>query len=192
MIVGITGNYCSGKDSASLIFADHGYSIIDVDKIGYEALEVKKDEIISAFGGEVVLDGLIDRKKLGEIVFKKSEEKKKLEAIAHPWMIRRVKTLSERDKNTVINAALLVEMCLFVLCDFVLGIEIDEEIAVTRGIKRDHLSREEVVGRWRAQIPLKEKLYYVDKIIDNNGGIDDFKEKIAGVIKQIVKVAQYK
>lgn len=140
----------------------------------------------------MLLDGLIDRKKLGEIVFKKSEEKKKLEAIVHPWMIRRVKTLIERDKNTVINAALLVEMCLFVVCDFVLGIEIDEEIAVTRGIKRNQLSREEVVGRWRAQIPLKEKLYYVDKIIDNNGGIDDFKEKIAGIIKQIGKVAQYK
>jgi len=178
MIVGITGNYCSGKDSASMLFSAQGFTVIDVDKVGYEALKAKKEEIVEAFGEGVLTGCQVDRKKLGRVVFSNSEEKKRLESIVHPWMIRKVKSSISGGCETVINAALLVEMCLFVLCDFVLGIQVNEKKALERGMARDVLSHEEVLKIMRSQIPLKQKIQYVDKIIDNNGTFKEFAERI--------------
>ena len=185
MIVGITGNYCSGKDSASRLFAEQGFAIVDVDKIGYLALEQKREELLRHFGEGVLSGGGIDRKKLGAIVFADGERKRELEHIVHPWMIGRVKSMVRGRGDMVINAALLVEMCLFVLCDYVLGIDVSEETAIERGVARDSLSRGEARARLRSQIPLKEKLHYVDKIIENNGSFDEFAEEVTGLIRSI-------
>lgn len=185
MVIGITGNYCSGKSIASSIFRNRGYRVIDVDSIGHEALEVKKEEIVSAFGEGILKNGLIDRKKLGKIVFHRNTEKKRLESIVHPWMVERVKDLIKNDGDIVINAALLIEMGLHEACDFVLGIKIDKNIAVERGMARDSLSKDEALQRLGSQISLKEKLHFVDKIIDNKGSAEEFKEKVRRVIETV-------
>jgi dephospho-CoA kinase len=182
MIIGITGSYCSGKDSASRLFAEHGFAVVDVDRVGYEALEVKREDVAKAFGSGVLTGARVDRKKLGRIVFGDGQSRKKLESIVHPWMIRRVKALVQGNREVVINAALLVEMCLFVLCDYVLGVRVPEEEAVVRGMRRDSLSREEALSRLRSQIPLKEKIQYVDKIIENNGSFEEFADQIIELI----------
>jgi dephospho-CoA kinase len=62
---------------------------------------------------------------------------------------------------------------------------VDEEIAVARATERDGLSREEALQRIRAQIPTKEKLHFVDTVIDNNGDLDTFKRKIISVIAKL-------
>jgi dephospho-CoA kinase len=91
MVVGITGNYCSGKDIASSQFQESGYRIIDVDRLGHEALRARKGEIVQAFGTAILRNGQVDRKKLGEIVFADQGQKKRLEIIVHPWMVEQVK-----------------------------------------------------------------------------------------------------
>lgn len=178
MIVGITGNYCSGKSIASVLFLSKGYRIIDVDTIGHEALRAKQDEIVRVFGRGILKEGSIDRTTLGSIIFSNSDEKKKLEAIVHPLMIKQVKLMVRNEKKCVINAALLVEMCLFVLCDFVIGIDVSEVVAIQRGMARDGISRHEAVLRLRAQIPLKEKLQFVDKVIENNKTREEFEKEV--------------
>ncbi len=185
MIVGITGSYCAGKNSASSVFSEQGYRVIDVDRIGYEVLEQKKEAIIGSFGEEVITDGKVSRGKLGRIVFGDEAERKKLESIVHPLMIRMVKEICKKEKAVVINAALLIEMCLHVLCDFVVGIAVEEEIAVKRGVKRDGIGRDEVLRRIRSQIPLKEKLHYVDIVIDNNGSPDELKKKVENLVRRL-------
>lgn len=185
MIVGITGNYCSGKNFASLLFQKHGYTLIDVDKIGHEVLVSKQDEIIYTFGEKILKDGLVDRKSLGRIIFNNCEEKKRLESIVHPQMIKRIKEIIKKERDVVINAALLVEMCLFVLCDFVIGISAHNEVAVMRAMARDKISREDVERRLKSQIPLKEKLHFVDKVIDNNGNKKEFKRRVEETIENL-------
>jgi dephospho-CoA kinase len=185
MIIGITGNFCAGKNSASFLFSEHGFRLIDVDRIGYDALEQEKEAIVVSFGNKVISEGKVDRGKLGRIVFSDQAERKKLESVVHPLMIRRVKEICKNERDVVINAALLIEMCLHVLCDFVIGIAVKEEIAVKRGIKRDGIEREEVLQRIRSQIPLKEKLHYVDIVIDNNGSPDELKRKVERIIRDL-------
>jgi dephospho-CoA kinase len=187
MIVGITGNYCSGKSIASSLFQNHGYEVIDVDIIGHEVLEEKKHEIVGVFGRGILKGERIDRKKLGTIVFNDHVQKRKLEDIVHPDMARRVKEALRNKRNVVINAALLIEMRLNTLCEFVIGIDVTDEVAVKRGMARDKLTREEALLRIKAQRPLKDKLHCVDKVIDNNGEKKDFERKVKDLIKLLAK-----
>jgi dephospho-CoA kinase len=206
MIVGITGGYCAGKSAASAVFRGLGYEVVDVDRIGHDALEAKRDEVAAAFGAGVLsraapcaadhkADGSgrggasVDRAKLGAVVFADPSARATLEAIVHPWMIRRVKEAVRGKRRVVIDAALLVEMCLFPLCDAVLGIETGEESAVSRGMARGGLTREEALLRIRSQIPLKRKIQFVDKVIENNGDIGEFERNVrefaAGVEEKV-------
>jgi dephospho-CoA kinase len=205
MIVGITGGYCSGKSVASGVLRDLGYEVVDVDRIGHEALEAKRDEVVSAFGEKVLsrggrrapgrpprgrrvsARGTIDREKLGGIVFADPSARKRLEAIVHPWMIRRVKEMVRGRQRAVIDAALLIEMCLFPLCDAVIGIEASEETALRRGVERGGLTREQALLRIRSQIPLKRKMQFVDKVIDNNGDIGAFEDEVREFIERAEK-----
>ncbi|KPJ86652.1 MAG: hypothetical protein AMS17_11520 [Spirochaetes bacterium DG_61] len=50
---------------------------------------------------------------------------------------------------------------------------------------RDVLSHEEVLKIMRSQIPLKQKIQYVDKIIDNNGTFKEFAERINELIASL-------
>ena len=183
MIIGLTGNYCSGKSIACSIFQQYGYEAIDVDLIGHDVLEDKKREIVEVFGEDILKGGFINRKKLGHIVFNDHTKRKELEDIVHPEMVRRIKEILKNKRDVVINAALLIEMGLYTLCDFVIGLEAKEELAVKRGMIRDMLSHEEATLRLKAQIPLKEKLHYVDKVIDNNGEKKDFENRMRALIQ---------
>jgi len=185
MVIGITGNYCSGKDVACAQFKQAGFAIIDVDGLGHEALEARREEVVEAFGKHILDGQKINRKKLGAIVFGDGGKRKGLERIVHPWMIGQVRSLIAENTDCVINAALLFEMCLFTLCDLVVAVLVDEETAVGRAVRRDGLSREEALRRIHSQIPTKEKLHFVDTVIDNNGDLDTFKQSIASVIAKL-------
>jgi len=189
MVVGVTGIYCSGKSSVSTVFNRFGFTIIDVDSIGHDALVYRYDEIVKTFGKEIVNNGKIDRRKLGRIVFDNPELKKRLEIIVHPWMIRRVKRLLKDNENNVIDAALLIEMCLFTLCDYVIAVDVKDEIAVQRAVIRNGISVDEARARVASQIPLKEKLHYVDKIIENNGDYDEFIRTVEEIVSNLCKKA---
>jgi dephospho-CoA kinase len=187
MIVGITGNYCSGKSIASSIFQKHGYEVVDVDRVGHKVLEGRKQEIVRVFGRDILEAERIDRKRLGEIVFSDPVRKRKLEDIVHPEMVRVVREAVERKSDVVINAALLIEMRLNNLCEFVIGLDVNDEVAIRRGMARDNLTREEAALRLQAQIPLKEKLHYVDKVIENNGEKQDLEKRILELIRLLGK-----
>lgn len=187
MVVGVTGGYCSGKTLACSVFEASGFAGIDVDCIGHEVLEEMKDRVAREFGETVLKEGRIDRKALGTVVFRSLGKKRKLEEILHPSMIRKVEKRVRGERDAVINAALLIEMRLHRLCDFVIALQADEEVVVQRGTKRDGISREEVLLRIGSQIPLKEKLQYVDKVIDNSGTVSELLTRVRRTMESFIE-----
>jgi dephospho-CoA kinase len=187
MVVGVTGGYCSGKTLACSVFEASGFSSIDVDCIGHEVLEEMKDNVAREFGETVLKEGRVDRKALGTAVFRSPEKKSKLEEILHPSMIRIVEKRVRGGRDSVINAALLIEMRLHRLCDFVIALQTDEEVVVQRGMKRDGISREEVLLRIGSQIPIKEKLQYVDKVIDNSGTVSELLTRVRRTMESFIE-----
>ena len=73
VVIGLTGGILSGKSTISGMLAEKGAVIIDADEIGHEAYEPGTgtwQELRDAFGDDILrVNGEIDRKRLGEIVF---------------------------------------------------------------------------------------------------------------------------
>ena len=155
MVIGVTGKYCAGKNGVTDILLDRGFSVIDVDKLGHEAHLHRKEEIISHFGKDILTaENLIDRKKLGALVFKDKKEMAALESIVHPWMRERVKEIlgsSGREVNWIINAALLFPIHLDVLCNSVFWVHSPVIKRFFRALKRDRLTCAGVLQRFRSQ-----------------------------------------
>ena len=76
MIIGLTGQSGAGKSTVAALFAESGFHIIDCDALVHalygEARYVKA--IADAFGEEFIKDGVVDRKKLGALVFSDKNE----------------------------------------------------------------------------------------------------------------------
>jgi len=143
MLIGLTGKYCAGKNHAAAILEKHGLPILDVDKLGHKALELKKDEVFSRFGDEVRNpDGSVNRRLLREKVFGKKDAIIALEAIVHPQADRMTLEwiASQNGKTCVINAALLHRLAVFGQFDCILLVDAPFFVRLLRARRRDKLS----------------------------------------------------
>ena len=85
--VALTGGIGSGKSEAGAIFANLGAIVVDSDVLAREVIERGStgfDEVVSAFGDQILKNGEIDRAKLASIVFEDKSKRKTLENIMHP------------------------------------------------------------------------------------------------------------
>jgi dephospho-CoA kinase len=166
VVLGLTGKYCSGKNMAGRVFTDRGWYELDVDRFGHDALTEKTAQVVRVFG-EVVLsvDGSIDRKRLGSIVFNNKAYLRRLESIIHPEMADRCKQEinSNKNRNILINAAILHHMGLNGLCDSVLWVESDLFTRISRARARDSISLIQILKRIYGQRKLDAK-YWVEDV----------------------------
>ena len=149
----MTGKYCAGKDRVARIFNAHGYSVIDVDSLGHEALAAMSRQVVAAFGRSVAAkDGGVDRKVLGRIVFGSPSAMARLESILHPTMVKRVKELIVKTGgDIVVNAAILHHMGLHALCGAVVCVSAPLPVRLIRAMRRDRLSFRDALSRIRSQ-----------------------------------------
>lgn len=178
LTIGLTGSIASGKSTISLMFDDYNIPVIDADKISREVVnpgEGAHDKIIQAFGPEIVqADEMIDRKKLGSIIFADEEKRKQLNDIVHPAVRKRM--LERRDafikagiKCVVLDIPLLYESKLTHFVNKTLVVFVDEKVQLNRLMERDGYGEAEALQRIQSQIPVNEKAKLADAFIDNNG-----------------------
>ena len=156
LIVGLTGGIGAGKSTVANMFAQLGALTIDADQLAREAIEPGTtgfDEVVSEFSSKVLKDGDIDRQKLGTIVFKDSEKRKKLEAIIHPRvqeaLAMKIKSLSPGD-ILIYEIPLLVETGAADKFDYIITVESDIENRLDRLFERG-LDEDEAERRIAAQ-----------------------------------------
>ena len=188
LLAGLTGGIASGKNSVAAMLKGLGAKVIDADLLSRELVEEGRpawQEIVDAFGSAVIkADGSMDRKALGEIVFADDEKRELLNSILHPKIVeeeRRRICLIEKDAPhsiIVVNAALLIESGNHKSMDAVIVVSADEGIILKRLEHRDGLSHDESRLRMRAQSSITEKLKYADFVVENNGTMEELKEKV--------------
>ena len=188
LLAGLTGGIASGKNSVAAMLEKLGVKVIDADLLSRELVEKGTpawQEIVDSFGASVVnADGSLKRKALGEIVFADDEKRELLNSILHPRIIeeeRRRIGLIEKDAPfsiVIVNAALLIESGNYKEMDKVIVISADEDAVIKRLALRDGLSPDESLLRIKAQSSIGEKLKYADFVVENNGTMEELKEKI--------------
>ncbi|MBS2771977.1 dephospho-CoA kinase [Anoxybacteroides rupiense] len=192
LTIGLTGGIASGKSTISHMLKEFGIPVVDADLIAREVVRVGEEaykQIVKEFGSEILQEnGEINRTKLGAIVFHHEEKRKRLNAIVHPAvrkkMLEQKEAFLRKGANTVVlDIPLLIESQLFYLVDKIIVVYVDEAIQLERLIKRNGLAKEDAVARIRAQMPLSDKKSYADAVIDNNGTIERTREQLLYILK---------
>jgi dephospho-CoA kinase len=193
--VGLTGGIATGKSTVGAMFVEFGCHLIDSDRITHELLEPGQDvhrAVVDEFGLQIVAsDGTIDRRKLGEIVFKDSAARNKLNSIVHPAVIRRqqewLKEVESTDPNSIaiVDAALMIEVGTYKNYEKIIVVSCPPEIQKERLRTRTHLAEPEIDARIRSQMPIDEKVKYADFVIDTSGPLDRTHEQVGEVYQQL-------
>lgn len=184
-VIGLTGNIGCGKSSVSNEFRKFGADIIDADIISRQIFEKKEviDEINASFP-KAVVNGRIDRKILGDIVFSDKKKLEKLNLITHKKILSIIK---EKIKNSesdlvIVDAALLYEAGLENIVDKVIVVYCNEKLQIDRVMKRDKISREDALKRIKSQMNQQIKIDKSDFCIDNSGDIDELHNKVKNIV----------
>ena len=241
--IALTGGIATGKSTASNILRLYGYTVIDMDTISHEALEVSAKEVVGVFGSGILVDSAncvsgaestffchsehseesqkkiqnrdssqtkfaqndnidsakiaestpkINRKKLGEIVFKDRAELAKLEAILHP----KIRTEVEKKARDLEGQGILyfIDIPIFFElqakgCGYeiprVVLIYAPREVQLARMQRRDNLSLDSANARLNNQIDIEEKRHKADFVIENVGDVRDLQGKIEAFLREM-------
>ncbi len=195
MRIGITGGIATGKNLVTKYFKELGCYTIDADEVYHKLIYPGKPlwrKLVEEFGSTIVHpQGMIDRKRLGDIVFNNKSSLEKLNAITHKEILKEIekeaKNKEKEYKIVAINAPLLIEAGAQNLVDKIIVVWTDKKTQIERLMKRDNISYKEAEKRIKSQMPLSEKVKYGDYIIDNSGTPEETKKQVEKVYKELIE-----
>jgi dephospho-CoA kinase len=177
LLVALTGGIGSGKSLAAEYFAELGAQVLDFDQIARDVIERGSegfDEVIARFGDEILSQGNIDRRKLGDLVFNNPDARLDLEAIVHPKIREEFDTtVSELESGSILisQIPLLVESKNEYPFEFVITVSAPEALRRTRLLERG-MKDFQITKRLEAQVSDEKREVIADAVIHNTGDKD--------------------
>ncbi|MFQ6103996.1 MAG: dephospho-CoA kinase [Candidatus Glassbacteria bacterium] len=197
--VGLTGNIGSGKSTVARIWADLGACIIDADIIAREVLtpgSITHEKVVYVFGEEIFDEsGMLDRKRLADIVFNDPQKLATLNELVHPPVIKRIQDIMEKYSSEsglicVVEAALILECGREADYDLIVVVDADPRECVKRVMEERDLTREEVERVFGSQMSASEKKVKADFIIHNNGSLEELRLEAISVYESMKKLEE--
>ena len=179
-VIGLTGSIACGKSVISQYLTERGYPVIDGDKLSRELTEPGSPalaEIRDTFGVRYINDnGNLNRRALGQLVFRDSNARNALDAIMAPYLMELTQQrISYYEKSGAgicfLDMPLLFEKGYDRLCSSVWCVWLPLRTQLDRLIARDGFSEEEAMARIRSVMSSDEKASRADHVIDNTGTI---------------------
>ncbi len=189
-VIGLTGGIATGVTTVAQMFRDLGAVVIEADRVAREVVAPQSEahrKIVEVFGKKVVgRDGTIERKKLAEIVFRDTIARRRLNAITHPEIRRRIQEEVQGLRRTNPGAIVVIDIPLLLDTtgpeafdlEGVIVVSAGREQQVDRLRRRDKLSQEAAEQRLAAQRPAAEKETEADWVIDNSGTVEDTRRQV--------------
>lgn len=197
---GLTGGVASGKSTVARYFETLGAYIVDADRIGHEQIEPGRPayrEIVCHFGESILaLDGSIDRKKLGSIVFANAKQLLALNAIVHPRIIARQEELIRERHATdprgviIVDAALIYESGIGSNLRKIVVAWCRPEQQVERLVAKKGIMVEDAQRRIRAQMPVEEKRRRADYVIDCSGTLEETYRQAEAIYAELRRIVE--
>ncbi|HEY3937029.1 MAG TPA: dephospho-CoA kinase [Bryobacteraceae bacterium] len=197
---GLTGGYASGKSFVAAELERLGCHLLYADQLGHAVLQpggAAYQPTIDLFGSEILAPGgAIDRQALASIVFASGELLASLNAIVHPAVFElEEKMLQEFETQdprgvAVLEAAILIETGRYRACDKLILTACSLETQVMRGLKRDRLTREQVLARIEKQMPLEQKKAFADYVVDTDGPKEDTLIQVRRIFVELQTLAR--
>lgn len=188
MILGITGGTGCGKTTLLQLIAAQGGMVLDCDAIYHQLLSTD-DRLLSQidvrFPGTVE-NGVLQRKKLGNLVFSDPSALEDLNKITHSAVVSQVRrSLKSKPSLAAIDAIALFESGLDQLCDITVAVTAPTEDRVQRLMARDGISQDYARRRIAAQ---REESWFREKcsyVLTNDGSPAQFRDKCLAFLQQL-------
>ena len=173
-IIGLTGGIATGKSTVSDYLATtYNLPVLDADIYARVAVEIGSpvlDAIAHRYADILLLDGTLNRQKLGQIIFSNPQERQWLEQQIHPDVrdrfVTAIKKLSAQ--TVVLVVPLLFEAGMTDLVTEIWVVYCSQQQQVERLMQRNQLTREQAQARIQSQMPIQEKCDRADVILDNS------------------------
>ncbi len=180
MIIALKGTMGTGKSTLAVELAKQGYEVVNCDQIVHRLYEedeqliekinttfdLKKKKLFSLKKNKQI----VDRKKLGKIVFDNPSELKKLEAIVHPILKAEMEQIINSHDKVVIDCQVVDKLALDY--DLAIVLQADPKTIIERIKNRDQKDEELIKKIMLEQKVDKIKLSTRTYVIDSTPGIE--------------------
>ncbi|KAK8887680.1 Dephospho-CoA kinase cab5 [Tritrichomonas musculus] len=195
-LIVLTGGIACGKTTVGDYLQQYyNIPIIDSDKITYQLQRPGGSayaKIVKVFGDKYLnSDKTINRKKLGDLVFHDFSERRKLNHIVHPLVLRTIfcetiKCWFSREPIVVVDVPLFFEIHMKPkFFDEVVTVAVKPEVQIERLMKRNNFSLETAESRIKSQIPIEKKCKQSTFVINNEGSKEETKKQVDSLIKKL-------
>jgi dephospho-CoA kinase len=191
LIVALTGGIGSGKSAAGDFFEDLGAVVVDADQLARDVIERGTegfDELVVTFGDDILSNGILDRTKLGQIVFSDAQARKKLEEIIHPRVqaaFNEIVETSPQGAVIVYQIPILVETAGKDRFDYVITVEATLENRIAR-LRERGMKGYEIEARMKIQATDAERAEIADAVFNNDGDSDQLLRQVENVYEDVL------
>lgn len=212
----ITGSIGSGKSAVCELLTERGFEIIDADKISHCVLDRCAAQVAEIFSAQYVVQkdaqaanlnpqaefnarsdeanltptrASVDRKKLGELVFKNPAELVKLEALLHPKItaeiLSQARALEAKGKLYFVDIPLFFEGKRYEFFDKVAVVYAPKDTLISRVMKRNGLDHAAAKHRVELQTDIEQKRAMADFVIENGGDLFALEVAVERFLKEL-------
>jgi len=189
LLVGLTGSIGMGKTETAKMFRAEGLPVYDADAAVHALYAPGGSAVLplgAAFPG-VVVDGAVDRGRLGAAVLGDAAALRRLEAIVHPLVARaQLEWLRARADEgasaAVLDVPLLFETGGDARVDCVVVVSAPADVQRARVLARPGMTEEKFAAILAKQLPDAEKRARADYVVDSSRGLDDARRQVARIV----------
>jgi dephospho-CoA kinase len=188
LTIGLTGGIAAGKSEALAAFERLGAATISSDAVVHELLESEPllGRLTERWGEDVAPQGVVDRERVGEIVFADPEQLTWLESQVHPLVGQRIgswlASLPEGTEVAVVEVPLLFESGMEGVFDATVAIVAAEDVRRGRAEARGHA----LVGEREArQLTQDEKAGRATHVVSNDGSLEDLERELSVLLDKL-------
>lgn len=198
-LIGLTGGIGSGKSTVAAMLKEHGFPIVDADRIAREIVEPGQpalQELAAEFGDDILdAGGALDRSLLASRAFVDEEATRTLNEITHPRINERTQELFDEARENgaeavIYDMPLLIDKGLHTDMDATIVVHTDEHLRIERLTTKRGLDSDDVRRRINAQIDDETRNAAADILIDNNGGEDELRPQITAAVEKIHQLSR--
>lgn len=197
ILIGLTGQTGAGKSTVTNMLRQRGFAVIDADECSHEVTKPGAPcllKLCEAFGADLLDEnGALNRKLLASRAFSDKKQKKHLEEIIFPFIIKNIKEklallAAKGYRLVILDAPTLFESGIDAMCDQVISVTAPQETRLARILKRDGMTEEQARLRMDAQLPEEFYRQHSRHIIENASSEGKLAEQVEALCTLLAEV----
>lgn len=191
IILGLTGSIGMGKSTTATMFRELGVDVYDSDASVHQLYSNEALAPVQAHFPEAFEGNLINRKKLGDLVFKDKSKLQQLEQILHPLVRQKEAAFLDQCRKAqkqivVLDIPLLFEKRARSDFDYIIVVTTSAEDQKNRVLARAGMTEDKFNSILAQQIPDSQKRKAAHFLIDTGAGLLSARKQVEAIIRSVL------